>query len=132
MKEKFDDKGFKETSPNVTPPNLTISKNTMERIARKINTKKAYGNDMIPLYILSYEEGRELVRKAIEEASGMTTPPERMFNARLQLFNKRKDGKPPHLNEIRGIAITGVMQKVIEQIIKERIEPQILPKLNPA
>ncbi len=59
-------------------------------------------------------------------------PPEKMFNARLQLFNKRKDGKFPNLNEIRGIAITGVMQKVIELIIKERIEPKIVSKLSKA
>ena len=45
-----------------------------------------------------------------------------MFNARLQLFNKKKDGNPPNINEIRGITITAVMQKVLEHLIKQRIE----------
>lgn len=41
-------------------------------------------------------------------------PNKTLFTSRLVCFNKNKNGTIPTLNEIRGIAVTGTVQKLIE------------------
>ena len=42
------------------------------------------------------------------------SPDKRLFTARMVCFNKNKDGSAPCTSEIRGIAVTGLLQKMIE------------------
>ena len=56
------------------------------------------------------------LREMLTEKSQETKP---FFNAKLVIFNKNKSGKPPTTDQIRLIACTNIVQKIIEtQLLK--------------
>lgn len=90
------------------------SQEQIEQYIEKIDTKKSQGGDLIPLCILKTQLGKEIVLKAIQKAMKSDRPNKILFTSRLVCFNKNKNGAVPTLNEIRGIAVTGTIQKLIE------------------
>ena len=90
------------------------SEEQVEQYIEKIDPRKSQGCDMIPLHILSSSVGKNIVHLAVQKAMKQEKPNKILFTSRLVCFNKKKDGSTPSLNDIRGIEVTGAVQKIIE------------------
>ena len=67
-----------------------------------------------------------------EKTLNDTNPNNIFFQARLVCINTLKGEEIPTLDDIRPIAITGLMQKLIEKAILSKIGDKILSKINKA
>ena len=76
--------------------------------------------------------GKLLAYDQLRLTLSQTDPPKTFFQARLVCMNKLKGEDIPTTDDIRPIAITGLMQKLIEKTILYRIGGKIIKKINPA
>ena len=76
--------------------------------------------------------GRDIEFEQLRKTLNDTNPNNVFFQARLVCINKLKGEEIPTLDDIRPIAITGLMQKLIEKANISKIGDKILSKINKA
>ena len=67
-------------------------------------------------------DGRTLVFNTVKAIVSGKDFNRKTLRARLVFFNKNKNGKTPNRNEIRPIAVSNCCQKIIESLLKEKLE----------
>ena len=105
---------------------------TFLRITNSININKSFGGENIPLELISSDKGKQLAFDQLRLTLSQSDPPESFFQARLVCMNKLKGDDIPTTDDIRPIAITGLMQKLTEKSILYKIGEKIIKKINPA
>ncbi|HRP36755.1 MAG TPA: reverse transcriptase domain-containing protein [Candidatus Dojkabacteria bacterium] len=124
FQERYNDEGIKRKFENLEAPNIKLTFDDFDKIISHINKKKGNGYDYIPLSILNKTSGKEFLCSVVNDLFNQITPEHRVFTTRLMLLSK-SGTLYPRLREIRPIAVTTAVQKIIEHVILGKLEAEM-------
>ena len=82
---------------------------TINYLQQNADLRKTTGYDYIPYMALMYPKFREIVFRDLTNILQNKEETRQFFEAKLTLFNKNKDGKPPTTDQLRLIACTCIL-----------------------